>query len=109
MVANLSLEVLGGETIPLKSTLDRQVAKLALGSEIVECSPVRQNENRAIWGGRSEFVFSPITTSALSVQTHSCPNCFLLKTFLEEASLAEKIRVTPEDITESGRTAFYLT
>ena len=69
MVANLSLEMLGGETIPLESTLDRQVAKLAFGSEIVECSPMRENENCAIWGGWSEFIFSPMTTSALSVHS----------------------------------------
>ena len=69
MIANLSLEVLGGETIPLESTLDRQVAELAFGSEIVECSSMREDENRAIWGRRSEFVFSPITTNALSVRS----------------------------------------
>ena len=107
MVANLSLEVLGGETIPLESTLDRQVTKLAFGSEIVECSPMRENENCALWGGRSEFVFSPMITNTLSV--HLRPYCSLLKTYFEEASLGEKIRVMPEDITESGRTASDLT
>ena len=109
MVANLSLEVLGGETIPLENMLDRQVTKLpvAFGSESVECSPMRENENCALWGGRSEFVFSPMTTNALSV--HLRPYYSLLKTYFEEASLGEKIRVMPEDITESGRTASDLT
>ena len=107
MVANLSLEVLGGETIPLQSTLARQVTKLAFGSEIVECSPMWENENCALWGGWSEFVFNPMTTNALSV--HLRPYYSLLKTYFEEASLGEKIRVMPEDITESGRTASDLT